>query len=133
MRNAVCALVLLAGAASAEDKPAVRELAIKGVTGKYDNVGGAPKPVEVTSADELAQVKQLADDASRDALKKQLDFAKEKLVLCVWQGSGRDRLVLGGDAKEATLTYSAGETDDLRRHLRAFAVPKDAKVKVVSK
>ena len=95
---------------------------------------GAPKPVEIASADELAKSKAFADDASRDAAKKQVDFAKEKVVVFAWSGSGRDRLTpeLKTDGKKTAVvfTYRAGETDDLRRHGAAFVVPKDAVIEV---
>jgi hypothetical protein len=131
MRIAVCALVLLAGAAAAEDKPAARELKTQNLRFNFDE-GKKLGPVEVTSADELKKAKPLADDAGRDALAKQIDFEKEKLVLFVWGGSGGDKLLAGGDAKEVTFTHTPGLTFDLRQHFRAFAVPKDAKVKLVA-
>ncbi len=73
-------------------------------------------------------------DAS-DAIKKHVDFAKEKLVVFMWQGSGGDKLAADlktADKKTtATFTLTPGLTLDLRQHTKLFVVPKDAEVKVV--
>jgi hypothetical protein len=134
MRGVFCAAaVLLAVPAFADDKPAVRALDLKGVTVvQPKDFGGPPKPVEIKTAEELAKSAAFADDASRDAVKKQMDFSKEKLVVFAWSGSGQDRIAgeLDKDGKAATFAYTAGFTDDLRRHALVFTVPKDAAVKV---
>ena len=100
-----------------------------------DDLLGRIDPFVIASADELGKSKLFADDASRDALKKQTDFAKHKLVILAWSGSGGDKIAgsLSKDGKTATFTYTRGETDDLRRHALAFAVPKDCEVKVEKK
>jgi hypothetical protein len=94
-----------------------------------------PKAIVIASADDLAKSKLFADDASRDALAKQIDFTKQKLVLFVWSGSGGDKITASvrGEAenKIALFTYTRGETDDLKDHALVFAVPKDYEVKVV--
>ena len=91
-----------------------------------------PRAIVIKSADELAKAKLFADDASRDVINKQIDFTKHKLVLFVWEGSGGDKIAasLSKDGKTAEFTYTRGETDDLRDHALAFAVPKDCEVKV---
>ena len=91
-----------------------------------------PEPVVIASADELTKSKLFADDESRDTLKNQMDFAKQKLVVFVWRGSGGDKLAgsLSKDGKTATFTHTRGLTDDLREHALAFAVPKDCEVKL---
>jgi hypothetical protein len=133
MKGMVCAVaaVLFAGSAWAfpDDKPQVRLL--KDVKPAESKDYGNPKPVEIKSADDLAKSKAF-DDAGRDAVKKAVNFEKEKVVVFAWSGSGRDRLAgeLSKDGKSAVFTYKVGETDDLRRHSLAFAVPKDAKVEV---
>ena len=133
---ATLALLALVSAVSAQDtdKPAVRELDLKGVKLVLPERLTKPKPAEIRSAEELAKAKEFADDASRDAAKKQVDFAKEKLVVFAWAGSGQDRLtpnlVTDGKKVTATFTYKAGATDDFARHARVFAVPRDAAVEV---
>jgi hypothetical protein len=139
MKSVMCAVaVVLAGAVpavrvSAEDKkPEVRPL--KDVKFAESEAFGVPKPLVISTADELAKSKAFADDAGREAAKKQVDFATEKLVVFAWSGSGRDRLTpeLKTDGKKVTavFAYKVGETDDLRRHAVAFVVPKDATVEV---
>jgi hypothetical protein len=136
MRSAIAAAVLLAVPAFAEDKPQVRALVMKDVKlVQPKDFGAPPKAIEIKTADELAKSAAFADDAGRDAIKKQVDFTKEKLVVFAWSGSGGDQLTpeLKADGKKlaAVFTYKVGETDDLRRHALAFVVPKDAEVKVV--
>jgi len=105
---------------------------VKDVKFDHEKGGSAPKPVEIKTAEELAKSPLFADDACRDAIKKQVDFTKEKLVVFVWSGSGQDKLTgtlikRGGTAQ---FTFKAGLTDDLRHHGHVFAVPKDAKVEM---
>jgi len=130
---AVFALAPLA-VAQDKDKPAVRALELKGGKLVLPERLTEPKAVEVKSAEELARAKEFADDAARDAVKKQVDFAKEKVVVFAWAGSGQDRLtpelVTDGKQVKATFAYKVGATDDFVRHGRVFAVPKDATVEV---
>jgi hypothetical protein len=60
-----------------------------------------------------------------------VDFAKEKVAVFAWAGSGQDK-VAAGEVKDKTavFTYTRGLTRDLRQHVKIFAVPKDAEVKV---
>jgi hypothetical protein len=115
-----------------KDKPAVRALDLKGVKLVLPERLTEPKPVEIKSAEELAKAKEFADDAGRDAAKKQVDFAKEKLVVFAWAGSGQDKLTpnLAADGKKVVFTYKAGATDDFARHGHVFVVPRDAAVEV---
>ncbi len=124
--------VLFAVPVFADEPPDVRVLATKDVKFDHAKAGNAPKAVEFKSADELAKSELFADAAGRDAVKKQVNFEKEKLVVLVWSGSGGDKLTgalvkRGGTAE---FTYKGGATDDLRKHAHAFAVPKDAIVEV---
>ena len=127
---AALALFLVASAAGAGDKPSVRALDLKAV--KLTHAGNAPEAAVAGSAEELAKVKALADETSRGAVAKQVDFAKEKVVVFAWSGSGGDRLVpelkTDGGKVLVTFTSAAGATDDLREHGFVFAVPKDAVV-----
>jgi hypothetical protein len=116
--------------------PEVVELSVKDVKVVRDRSESPPKPVVIASVDDLAKSKLFADDAGRDALAKQIDFTKQKLVLFVWSGSGGDKITAAGVRREgaastAIFTYTRGETDDLRDHAVAFAIPKDYGVKAV--
>ena len=114
-------------------RPEIIKLSLKGVKlDRDDNLLGRIDPVVIASADELAKSKLFADDASRDVIKKQIDFTKHQLVLVLWEGSGGDKIAgsLSQDGKTAVFTHTRGETDDLRDHTLAFAVPKDCDVKV---
>ena len=133
MRRIFCsvALVLAVPALAADEKPEVRFL--KGVRPAEAANPGPPVPVEIKSAAELEKSRAL-DAADRAAAKKAVNFDKEKLVLMAWSGSGGDRLapeLVTADKKlTAVFKYTAGFTDDLRRHAYAFAVPRDAAVEV---
>ncbi|MBA4067875.1 MAG: hypothetical protein C0501_30075 [Isosphaera sp.] len=135
MRLTMTLVALAAASAAADDKPAARAVDLAGVKLVWAERAGTPAAVEVASADELAKSKAFADDASRDAVRKRVDFGKEKLVVFAWSGSGGDKLTpavaADGAKTTATFAYRAGATDDLRRHGLVFAVPKDAAVKVV--
>jgi hypothetical protein len=113
--------------------PDLVKLSLKGVAVDFSQGGSEPKPLEVKSADELAKADVFADEAGRDAIKKQVDFSKDKLVVFVWSGSGQDKLgaALSKDGRTAVFTYTVGLTDDLRRHAYVFAVPKDCDVKLM--
>ncbi len=133
MRSVLCAVAVLVAIPAFADEPvAVKALVTKDVKFDFTKGGNMPKPVEIKSADELAKAAMFADDAGRAAIKKQVDFSKQKLVVFVWSGSGGDKLsgAMTRDGKSAVFTYTAGVTDDLKRHAHVFAVHKDAKVKV---
>ncbi len=105
----------------------LREIDVKGVK------VAAPKknpfmPTIITNAEEL---KKAIPDAE-ETIQKQLDFAKDKLVLFTWSGSGGDKLTatLSEDGKIATFTRKLGLTRDLRMHMRLFAIPVTAEFKV---
>jgi hypothetical protein len=107
--------------------PAVRTLDLKGLNlGKAE--GKVSEPKVITSNDELA--KAVTDEEALAALKKQVDFGKEKLLLFAWSGSGGDKIAtsLGKGDKGAvvTVTYTPGLTRDLRMHHQVLAIPKDA-------
>jgi hypothetical protein len=130
---AMLAACVLAPAAAGGEKGGVRKLDLTGVTLVYPEQLTEPKPVEIKSADELAKAKAFGDANGRDAVKKQIDFAKEKLVVFVWAGSGQDRLkvILNQAANTETTAryfYQPGATDDFVRHAAVFAIPKDVTV-----
>ena len=114
-------LALMAG-----DAGKAREIDVKGmkITAKK---GPIKSPTIITNAEELDKA-----IPGSEGVKKQVDFAKEKLVLFSWSGSGGDKLAgqLSGDGKTATFLYSPGLTRDLRPHVHLYAIPKGAEVKV---
>lgn len=113
----------------AEDKPAVKEIPTKDLKIKFPERGKATEPSEIKTADELAKSEALKDAA--DAIKKQVNFEKEKLVFFAWGGSGGDKIA--ADEKTAgTFNLTRGLTRDFRMHTKLFVVPKDAAVKVVT-
>jgi hypothetical protein len=109
------------------------QLSLEGVKVDFSRGGNEPRPLEIRSANELAKAEVFADEASREALRKRVDFATDKLVVFVWSGSGGDKLVAapGKDGQTAVFTFTVGRTDDLRHHAYVFAVPKGWKVKKV--
>ena len=133
MRFAVLIVALFAPALfAADEKPTVKEIETKDLKVAVPNGGKATAPAEIKSADELAKSPVLKDAA--DAVKKQVNFEKEKLVVFAWSGSGGDRIAgePSKDGKSAEFTYRIGLTFDLRQHVKLFVVPKDAAVKVVT-
>jgi len=105
----------------------LRELDAKGA--KIELIkGGATKPLVITNADEFDKAIPGAD-----AIKKQIDFGRDKMLLFAWGGSGGDKLSakMSEDGKTATFTYSPGLTRDFRRHVHLFAVPKAAEFKII--
>lgn len=116
-----------------KDKAAVREIETKDLKVQPPKGGKVTDPVVIASAEDLAKNETVGTFA--DELKKQVDFAKEKLVVFGWAGSGQDK-VAAGEPKTAdkkttvSFTYTPGKTRDLRQHVHLFVVPKDAEVKV---
>lgn len=88
-------------------------------------------PTRIKSREELAAV--MNSESLEKTILKVVDFRKEHLLLFAWGGSSGDRLKVAGKASEATFEYTAGKTDDVFRHVKMFAVPARAKVKVVNK
>jgi hypothetical protein len=123
-------VVLFVGAfVPADDKPAVKEIPTKDLKITFPKGGKATEPTEINSAEDLAKAPALGGAA--DEIKKQVDFAKEKLVFFAWGGSGGDKVT--ADEKTAgTFNYMRGLTRDFRQHTKLFVVPKDAAVKVVT-
>lgn len=107
----------------------IKEIELKGLKPADRPMTKAAMPTEIKTAEELSKTIPQEDVVA--AIKKEVDFGKQKLVFFAWAGSGQDK-VTGEIAKEeAVFTYKPGLTRDLRSHYRLFAVSKDAKVKVV--
>ena len=134
MRACAILAVLLVGslAAAADEKPAIKELSTKDLKLNFPQRGKATEPTTITSAEDLAKHHVIKDAA--DDIKKQVDFAKEKLVVFAWGGSGQDKItpeLKTADKKTtAVFSYTVGRTRDFRVHTHLYVVPKDAEVKV---
>ncbi len=123
------AVVSVLSLEAADDAAKIRELEVKGVKFEVPRESQAVEPVIYSSKADLAKSPVVGTAAA--AIAKQVDFAKEKVAVFAWAGSGQDK-VIPGEVKNwtATFTYKRGLTRDLRRHVKVFAVPKDAEVKV---
>ena len=107
----------------------VKDLKIGKVKAKLD------EPAKVTNAEELAKLVADKDEAAKIA--KEIDFAKEYLIVFAWEGSGQDRLdhaiKAEKDELSVSFTYTAGRTRDLRQHLHMYVVKKDVVFKAPPK
>lgn len=128
---AMLAVFAIGSAALAVEAPEeLKPLDLKGVATVQPKEGDVTKPTEITSAEELAK-SPLFGAGAADKLAKQVDFAKQKLVVFAWSGSGQDKLMgefTVGKGPLARFTYAPGKTRDLRQHFVAFAVDKKAEV-----
>jgi hypothetical protein len=122
---AVCLIVPLTLIAGEPGK--LREIDAKGLNVKPAKGGGVKKPMVFASADELDKAVPNAD-----AIKKAVDFGKDKLLIFAWGGSGGDKISpkVSDDGKLVTFSYTPGLTRDFRQHVRVFAIPKTAEFKV---
>ena len=132
MRTATfAALFLAAPLLAADDKPVVKEIPTQDLKLKVPKGGRPTPPAVITSAEELMKCPVCGDEA--EAIKKHVDFDKEKLLVFAWSGSGQDKLAVTGETKDGksivTPTFTPGRTRDLRPHVKLFVVPKDADVK----
>lgn len=121
---AICLMLPLSLPAGEPGK--LREIDAKTIKVDFEK-GRVTTPKTITSVEELDKA---IPDA--DAIKKQVDFTKDKLVLFAWGGSGGDKLTgkLSDDGKSVVFTYTGGLTRDFRRHVHLFAIPKGADYKV---
>ena len=109
----------------------LKPLDLKGVATVQPKEGDVTKPSEIKSAEELAK-SPLFGAGAADKLTKQVDFAKQKLVVFAWSGSGQDKITgefTTGKGPLAQFGYTPGETRDLRQHFVVFAVDKKAEVR----
>ena len=68
-------------------------------------------------------------------LRKQVDFAKQFVLLFAWRGSGQDRLdaaVAESYPEQIFFSYAPGRTRDLQEHVRVFALRSNVKWSVKS-
>jgi hypothetical protein len=114
------------------EKSTVREIATKELKLGVAERGKVAEPAIISGAEELAK-NEVVSQATED-IRKQVDFAKEKLVVFGWDGAGEDGVVgeLNGTATNMTaaFTYIQGTSRDQYHHARLFVVPRNAEVKV---
>ncbi len=113
----------------AGDKPAVRQIDLKDVKLKHE--GKEPQSSEIASAEALSKSKLFADEASRELVKKQVNFAKEKLVVSAWSASEGGRItteIERGEILTVTFVYQAGERAGVKQYGAVYIVPKTAKI-----
>ncbi|MFO0841720.1 MAG: hypothetical protein U0797_04865 [Gemmataceae bacterium] len=135
MRMLVIALGLCAAFPYTEQKddavPKAREVDVKDlkIVVKED---AKPKPVKITSKKELEEA--VEDGEAREKIGKQVDFAREYLVLFRWSGSGGDKLSFqvkkaeGGE--DAVFLLQPGLTRDLRPHVKLYAIANNVGYKI---
>ena len=114
-------------------RPCAAEIDLKQFNVKWP-VGSVYKPTEIRSAEDLEKFKFDADKELLAQLVKQVDFAKERLVLIAWSGSGGDALsVTVEEGKNGPLVffeYAVGKSDDKATHYRLYAVANNASWRV---
>jgi hypothetical protein len=117
--------------ASADEKPAaVKEIDVKALKIALARDGNVTKPTKITSTEELA--KAITDEAAQTAIKKEVDFATQYLLLFNWGGSGQDKLTFATKEgkNEVVFVFKGGLTRDFRPHVHLFVLPKDATFQV---
>lgn len=137
MRMTLCAaaIVLATSFAAAEDKAAVREIPTTGLKINFKSGTGdstVSKPAVITSAEDVAKNAALKDAA--DALQKEIDFGKEKLVFFFWGSFDLQQITPDPDRPGAfTYTNRISKSGRFTTRAKLFVVPKDAEVKVTQK
>lgn len=102
----------------------VRE--IKGIEAPkevYD--GSVRKPIVIDSAAKLE--KAFTSKEAKEKLQKEVNLEKETLLVFGWSGSGGDRIAPSTVKDAVQFAYTAGLTDDLRRHAHLYVIPRGAK------
>jgi hypothetical protein len=67
------------------------------------------------------------------ALKTKVDFARQKLLIFAWRGSGQDRLtysVAESYPEQVLFRYKRGRTRDLRSHLHLYVLRSNVRWRV---
>ena len=125
----ICLLIasgLICSSAVAADEPI---MAVKGVQPKATVFEAAKRdaPAVLRGADEAAKY---FDDEALAALKKQVDFEKQVVLVFAWRGSGQDRLtyaVAESFPEQIFFTVKPGRTRDLREHVQVYALRANVK------
>ena len=132
MKVSMCAAVtvLMTSLVAAQEKSAVREIPSRDVF----NVATTAKPFPVTEPKvfkSFAEINmtRLFTKSGKAALKKQVNFEKEKVVLFFWDWAGGDKIVPVAD-KPGSFIYSFTRAGKGGFGDKLFVVPKDAEIKV---
>lgn len=122
-------LLLFSTTASWADAP-IKEIEGLKLKISSSNLGGVQKPLMIRSKDEAAIY---FDVKSSAALKNEVNFSKQKVLVFVWRGSGQDRLpyvVLESFPEQIRFSYQRGRTRDLRQHFKVFVVRSNVKCSI---
>ncbi|MAI73693.1 MAG: hypothetical protein CMM01_22730 [Rhodopirellula sp.] len=95
-------------------------------TAAFD-VAGAEKPLVIQTA---AKAATYFDAKNLSALKHEVDFSKQEVILFAWRGSGQDRIefiVLESFPEQISFSYQRGRTKDFRQHVQVFIVRSNVK------
>lgn len=132
MRSVLCAVVVVVTVpAFAVEGSVVRKFDTKnlGITAP-DSDDSGPAQTVIRSADDLLTA--IPDATSREAIKKQVDFTKEKLVVIAWRGSSSSAATANVSRCGKTVFFTVVTSDpalaDWRPHVAVFAVPVDMAV-----
>lgn len=123
-------VVLTSSLLAAQEVPAVREIPSRDIF----NVATGARPFKVTEPKvfkTFAEINmtKLFTQNGKAALRKQVNFEKEKVVLFFWDWAGGDKIVPVAD-KPGTFLYSSTGVGKGGFGDKLFVVPKDAEVKV---
>jgi len=83
-------------------------------------------PSLAMSEDELKKL--VPDEATRGKIAKAMDLKTHNLLVFSWQGSGGDKLtytIAESFPEQVRFSLAGGRTDDLRTHVKLFAVRKN--------
>ena len=83
------------------------------------------RPLQAKVIRSQKEASELLSDTSAAELARQVDFAKESVVLFAWKGSGQDRLKASTLNHQTVFSLEPGRTRDLREHVRAYALAKN--------
>ena len=132
MKMSICAVVvvLTASFVTAQEKPAVREIPSRDIF----NAATAAKPFPVTEPKVYASfaeinMTRIFTASGKAAIRKQVDFDKEKVVLFFWSWAGGDKIVPVAD-KPGSFIYSSTGVGKGGFGDKIFVLPKDAEIKV---
>ncbi len=127
---ALAGLMMVAAAVSGQPEgPGLPVKRVKEVTPKDNVFAGAVwnKPIVLRSETEAGKY---FDEAAVAALKKQVDFKRQIVVIFAWQGSGQDRLdiaIAESFPEQVSFALQPGKTRDLRTHLEIYALRSNVK------
>jgi hypothetical protein len=121
-------LALKAAQDKPKPKPILREIPTKGLKLLFPKKPGKPtEPTVITAADDLTK-NEVAGKAA-DEVKKEVDFARENLLVFAWEGSGQDQVNVSilstGGKHTLSFKYTPGKTRDLRQNIKLQVVPKE--------